>query len=355
MTRRSSPRAVSRIAWLVLQTFMLVPGYLLMAQDASKNCLAQHYKVIALPLQPAHINQARHVVGTTSSHRAALWTEQSGLREVPLPPGYFNSEGIAVNRSGHLTGVAYDRTFSKHQAFLFANGAMTLLAGEQSRSYAINDSDEVVGESLLPGKKATEPVFWGKNSSAKNSWGRNSSGKNSLSKNTIQSLGGCCGGSARAVNNHAVAIGDLYDQDGRYHAFTWNSRQGLQTIGPPDRYSSAIAINNRGDILIQVLSDVFLYAGGKLIALELSTQAPSQPLAINNCDVIVGSYGPFSDVARAFVWQKSSGFRDLNTLIAPNSGWKLESATSINDRGEIVGRGDYQGNEDAGFLLIPDR
>jgi uncharacterized membrane protein len=317
----------------------------MMGQGVSTNCLVKHYKVIALPLQPAHINQARQVAGTTSSHRAALWTEQSGLREVPLPPGYFNSEGVAANRSGHLTGVAYDRTFSKHQAFLFANGVVTLLAGEQSRSYSINDADEVVGESLLPGKKTTEPVSWGKSS-----WV-----KNSLTRNTIRSLGGCCGGSARAVNNHAVAIGDKYDQAGRYEAFSWDPKQGMQSIGPPDRYSSAVAINDHGDIVIQALSDVFLYAGGKLTPVELSTQDPSQPLAINDCDVIVGSYGPFSDVARAFVWQKSSGFRDLNTLIAPNSGWKLESATSINGRGEIVGRGDYQGNDDAGFLLIPDR
>ena len=329
---------MSRLARLVVLTIVFVPACL-MAQDASAHCLAEHYKVIALPLQPASINQSRQVAGTTPDHRAALWTEQSGLREVPLPPGYFNSEGVAVNRSGHLTGVAYDRTFTKHQAFTFAHGAVTLLAGEQSRSYAINDSDEVVGESLLVGKNTTEPVSWNKN------W----------NKKTMRPFGGCCGGSARAVNNHAVAIGDLYDPSGHYHAFMWNPSQGLQSIGPPDRYSSAIAINDHGDMVVQALPDVFLFAGGKLTPVELSSQDPSQPLAINNCDVIVGSYGPFSDVARAFVWQKSSGFRDLNTLIAPDSGWKLESATGINNRGEIVGRGDYQGNDDAGFLLIPAR
>jgi hypothetical protein len=58
-----------------------------------------------------------------------------------------------VNNSGHLAGVLYDRTFSKHRAFIFANGTLSLLSGDQSRSYDMNDSDEVVGESLLPGKK----------------------------------------------------------------------------------------------------------------------------------------------------------------------------------------------------------
>jgi hypothetical protein len=88
--------------------------------------------------------------------------------------------------------------------------------------------------------------------------------------------------------------------------------------------------------------------------LELSSQYPSQPRAINNCDVIVGSFGPFADSKRAFIWDKSGGFRDLNTRIASDSGRTLESANSINDHGEIVGRGDYKGQDDTGFLLILD-
>jgi len=48
----------------------------------------------------------------------------------------------------------------------------------------------------------------------------------------------------------------------------------------------------------------------------------------------------------------------MNSLIPSDSGWTLESATAINDRGEIVGRGDFhraaQGHDDdRGFLLIP--
>ncbi|MBZ5597825.1 MAG: hypothetical protein LAN83_05835 [Acidobacteriia bacterium] len=43
----------------------------------------------------------------------------------------------------------------------------------------------------------------------------------------------------------------------------------------------------------------------------------------------------------------------MNERIAPGSGWKLEAATGINNRGEIVGWGDYKGKEDEGFLLVP--
>jgi uncharacterized membrane protein len=319
----------------MIAMLLLAPGCFLMAQAGSTRCIAEHYRVIALPLRPARINEAGQVVGTTSGHRAALWTGPSGLHELPLPAGFYNSEGIALNNSGHVTGVAYDRTFSKHQAFTFANGLLTVLAGEQSRPHGISDSGEVVGESLLPGKKTTGPVSW--------------------IENTIRSLAGCCGGSATGVNKNADVIGDVYDETGRYQAFLWSAKQGIQPIGPPDRYSSAIAVNDLGHVVVQAFSDVFLHADGSLTRLELSPRYPSQPRALNNCGVIVGSFGPFSDAERAFIWEKARGFRDLNSYIASDSGWKLESATSINNRGEIVGRGDYKGRDDTGFLLIPER
>ena len=149
-------------------------------------------------------------------------------------------------------------------------------------------------------------------------------------------------------------IGDVYDETGRYQAFLWTSSRGLQPIGPPDLYSSAIAINAQSPVVVQAFSEVFLSADGSLTRMDLSPRYPSQPRAINNCDVIVGSFGPFSDADRVFIWEKSRGFRDRNTYIASDSGWKLESATSINDHGAIVGRGDYKDEDDTGFLLIPE-
>lgn len=339
-------RPLSAIAFGCRLALLLVPApsCFLAGQSNHASCVAEHsvaghyvgehYKAIALPLKPARIDESGQVVGTTAGHRAALWSEKTGLRELPLPAGFYNSEGVAVNNSGQATGVVFDRNFSKHQAFIFANNILTLLAGEQSRSYDINDSGEVAGESLLPGSKATAPVSW--------------------NKNAIRALGGCCGGSAKGVDRNADIIGDVYDETGRYQAFLWNAKQGIQLIGPADRYSSAIALNDHGHVVIQAFSDVFLYAGTSLTRLELSRNDPSQPRAINNCDVVVGSSGPFADAERAFVWDRSHGFLDLNTLIASDSGWTLEAATSINDHGEIVGWGDYKDEEDTGFLLIPE-
>ena len=134
---------------------LLVPSCFLMGQVKSASCIADHYKAIALPCGPPTSMKP----GTTG-HRAALWSEQSGLHELPLPTGFYNSEATAASNSGHVTGVFYDRTFSQHRAFTFANNALTLLPAEQSHPYSINDCDEVVGESLLPGKTGTAPVSW---------------------------------------------------------------------------------------------------------------------------------------------------------------------------------------------------
>jgi hypothetical protein len=129
-------------------------------------------------------------------------------------------------------------------------------------------------------------------------------------------------------------------------------------VGPAEGYSSAVAINDAGHILLQVGSDGYLDQAGSLQRLELSSKFYNSVRAMNNCDFVAGGYGPDSDHDRAFVWTATGGFQDLNSLIPSDSGWTLESATAINDRGEIAGRGDFHRatsghDDDRGFLLIP--
>ena len=57
------------------------------------------------------------------------------------------------------------------------------------------------------------------------------------------------------------------------------------------------------------------------------------------------------DLAHAFLWQKDKLY-DLNSLVSPQSGWILEEAISINDRGQIVGAGTHWGKP-TGYLMTP--
>jgi uncharacterized membrane protein len=113
-----------RAARFLIAILAVAPGCLVMGQTNGGSCIADHYKVVALSLRPADVNEARQVAGTTTGHRVALWTEQCRLRELPLPGGYYKSEATALNNSGRVTGVVYDRAFSEHRAFIFANGTL---------------------------------------------------------------------------------------------------------------------------------------------------------------------------------------------------------------------------------------
>jgi hypothetical protein len=67
----------------------------------------------------------------------------------------------------------------------------------------------------------------------------------------------------------------------------------------------------------------------------------------------VGAFGPNPFAPHAFLWDEKHGRMELDKTVPANSGWKLERALSINNRGEIVGVGDYQHDDNAGFLLEP--
>jgi len=304
------------------------------AAPAPAACTIGHYRLVSLPLRPVAINDAGQVAGTTSSHRAAVWTRDVGLKELPLPPGFTQADAVSINNHGDIVEIAHDPTFSTSQAFLYSNAALAPLSGDKARPFQIGESNRIAGEALLPGKQRTEPVLW--------------------QNGSLRPLGACCGGSAKSVNERGEAIGDAYDEQGRYYAFLWTEAAGLQRIGPPNRFSSAVALNNLGHVVIESFPGILFYDAGSLISVRLAPKFPSHPRAINDCDVMVGAYGPFADAYRAFAWEKSGGFFDLNSRIAPGVGWKLESATGINNRGEIVGKGDPPGAEDTGFLLIPE-
>jgi probable HAF family extracellular repeat protein len=286
------------------------------------------YEVIALPLRPAAINDSGEIAGTTPEHRAALWSRNAGLRLIDLPAGFSHAEAVAIDREGQVAGIAYDASFKTHQSFLASSRVITLLGSDEARVHALGPGNRAVGESR------SKPVVW--------------NGGN------MRRLESCCGGSAQAANDRGQVAGTAYDTQGHYHSVLWDPGARMREIGPDGVYSATVAMNNRGDVLIQALSRVYLFSASGLMPLDLPRKPPAHARAVNDEGIVVGYLGPFSDAARAFLWSPGSGIVDLNSRLRPNSdGWKLELATGINNRGEIVGKGDTAHADDVGFLLLP--
>lgn len=93
----------------------------------------------------------------------------------------------------------------------------------------------------------------------------------------------------------------------------------------------------------------FLYDGVNVNNLgTLAGGSSSGAYDINESDVVVG-YSQTSSGNHAFIWDASSGIRDLNDLIG-DPDWVLVSAAAINNAGDIVGTGLFNGTSH-GFLL----
>lgn len=93
----------------------------------------------------------------------------------------------------------------------------------------------------------------------------------------------------------------------------------------------------------------------------------TQMSAINDAGLVVGTSNynvSLATPSKAVLVDTSTGYRaiDLNTRISPTVGWYLSAATDVNNRGQIVGYGNFDHDGDpstptvrAGFRLDPIR
>jgi hypothetical protein len=303
------------------------------AETPSRACRnTTRYSVTALPFIPKVIASSGVVAGITELHRAVLWRRKSGVEELSVPEGFKYTEPVAITKAGDVLIDAFDAKGHKRGAFVYANHSLIALAGNQTWARGAGAASTIVGEWVPDGKTTTDAVYW---------------------RNTVpHSIGLCCGGMLKAVNERGDMVGDAYDDRGHYHAFSWSPASGQRIIDPADSYSSAVSINSAGHILLQVGSEAYLDDTRHLRHLDLSGKFYNGVQAMNDCDVVVGAYGPDSEHYRAFLWAGNGGFRDLNSFVPDDSGWELQSAAAINNQGEIVGSGELRG-DDRGFLLIP--
>ncbi len=297
------------------------------------------------------LNEAGQVVGLSNppgdaASHAFLWDAANGMRDLGTIrglPGDF-SGASDINEAGQVVGTStatFSGDLTSRHAFLWdaANGMRDVgSVFPESYAAAVNDAAEVVG--IL--SAFSGPAFrWD---------GTNGSQMLNLFY------------TARDINN----FGQIVGADATAHmALLWDPVSGPRELGrlPGDNSSIAFDVNDRGQVVgasrtfpswsFEVSSSTaFLWEDGTMTALGPlnSTLDFTMANAINSSGQVVGTAQPDqSHQGVAFLWQNGV-MVDLNSLIAPSSGWLLQAATDINDRGEIVGYGTINGQTHA-FLL----
>jgi probable HAF family extracellular repeat protein len=225
------------------------------------------------------------------------------LRDLGLLPGGDSSSGQAVNTSGEVVGGADDANFIT-QPFLWKHGNMIALP-----------------------------------------------------------TGGTLGGFAASINEQGDVAGFVNLPEGYTMATLFRHDQAIPLgflPGGNESYATAIndALQIAGTASVPgfVLEHAFLWEKGKLLDLGvLPNGTTSEALGINAWGEVVGTANVTSPdqvtIDHAFLYSQGK-MHDLNDMISSKSGWLLETASSINSKGEIVGTGIINGDTRAFRLTL---
>jgi probable HAF family extracellular repeat protein len=334
------------------------------------------------------VSDDRDGVGTASalvivtSDTAAKWYS---IIEIP-PSSQACVTPTGINNLGMVAGYYYypaDGTDPPVHAFLF-DGRSSLdlgtLGGKKAYAWDLNDYGDVVGDSQIAGGGYRAFLY---------------------TKGTMRDLGALDGwvSGATGINNAGQIVG-WWNGDHQF-AFLYENGQ-MRSLGSPGSDSSASAISENGTVAgtwrettdvmsalfiyrdgvmndsrgtridgvggINDAGDVvgtwhtacglfngFLYRGGVWQPLVSCDYSPAT--GINNEGVVVGYFdrGAYQG-AGAYVWDKTKGLQDLNTLIDPALGSTLHLAKGINDVGQIVAVEQRDAGQcDRALLLTPAR
>jgi probable HAF family extracellular repeat protein len=324
----------------------------------------------------------------------------AGYTVTPLGTlGGSSSFALAVNDAGQVTGNAQTPPGTpapRLNAFLWEDGVMTNLgtlpgSNNFSRGYAINNRGVVVGESdnsasrafrydpaggltdlggLPPNNRGVahgvnDPgvvVGASFNGSAVRAVRFNGDG----TATDLGSIDGLTTTPARAwdVNNAGRAVGHSRDAAGVGRATLWQPDGTVVDLGglSADGFAEAFAVSETGLVAGAAVAGTtplgtpirrpFLYDGTSLSELGRLGRMFGEAKDVNDAGEVVGFVTNVSGLPdRAVLWRGGAAF-DLNDLIPAGSGWVLRSAEGINNRGQIVGYGTFDGRTQA-FLLTP--
>lgn len=344
-------------------------------------------------------------IGGSTFNYVARWNDFEPINIADLgalATGHYSS-AYGINQNGEVTGNSVNSSYVNH-AFRWVNGTMndlgSLYTGRESFGYDINDNSEVVGYGVdayyygrairwtaASGMTVLPTIFgWTfpqfarsiNNSGTIVGYAPNSGSviravrwdDPSVAFIDLGSLGSGTASSALGINNAGHTVGSAVTSGGQTHAFRTVANQDIDPSSDDlgtftsGTYSTAYAINDFGEVAgVARKSDssyrAFVTAafGSITDSGDLGSLAGNYSVAyaINNAAQVVGTSKINSSAYRAFLFQPGwSAMANLEDLITSGTGWELNSAEAINDKGQIAGWGRLNGLPRA-FLLDPTK
>jgi probable HAF family extracellular repeat protein len=279
-----------------------------------------------------------------------------------------SGEAFGINDAGTVVGYAQQSNlntetgFGLERPFAWDDGAvgreLDILPGKSVQPQGINDAGDIVGLS-----------FAGNGLDGANAGPIKTKGFELSHDGTLTTLPPLAGGKtskAAAVNASGVAVGQA-DQGDTTKQFATSSRDGVPTdLGAlgSGTFSAAVGVN-AGGVAVgfsqngQGQARAVMFANGGVTDLNFPTFGAGRDVkanAINDLGTIVGT----GDVIASFVVPHAVRYQagqavDLNTLIAPGSGYTLTRAFDVDNAGQIVGTAspDAHPDQTLSYILTP--
>ena len=297
---------------------------------------------------------ARKGKGLENITNVFVW-QNGKMRTVPGLDGS-HAYVVAVNAAGQMVGAySADPLKAKFASALFAPGGRVKLLGgfpATQHGYSLSQGQAINAKGQIVGVSNNQAFLWSRGQLRK-----------------LKPPPGYQASQAWSVNDKGQAAGKADRNVGntvRTHALFWDAGGKVKDLGVLPGYTDSIgrAINNRGLVTgwvgvtrgtpgrrLAFHYQAFLWQDGRMRGLGSIPRIPdSKAAAINDKGQVVGNAYFKTDEA-ALLWQKGKVY-ELNMLVPPHSGWKLQNALGINAKGQIIGNGIHNGIR-RGFLLTP--
>jgi probable HAF family extracellular repeat protein len=305
----------------------------------------------------------------------ALAAAQYRIEPIPVGDDVVPISASGVNRKGEVVGQALAKKGKAVAGYAYRGGVTTQVGLPGDEAVSINRRADVAGDA------ATNAAWWSKTGVLHNLGTKMScqGSSHAVGMNDDRLLAGwisCWGGdahafvaqggvvtdlptlggvgaSARDVNNAGQVIGiAATDKNGQFgphlHAFRWEGGviTDLGTLGGDESDATAIADNGH---VIGHAQDAsgnwlpYLHDGTQMMPLApCRVDQYTAPRDINSKDQIVGIFGN-GRKNEVFLMQRQHCHRLSDLLDASGADWELDMVDGINDAGQIVGSGQYQG------------